>query len=217
MQEKLSSKKIDELIIRYRSGDLEAGETLLERFRPLIGKYLNLFFYGTFNENDRDIMKFLNTCGKGAPNDTATLLKRNLRPFKAEELSNIARLALLQTAKEFMHISGSYKFALYRLIKGLLNLEEMPDMRLDDEDLYGPPPAPEIDLDEEWVSGVTTGEVFSELSPFERLVIKLVYVDKLPESEICHQLRITKEALPIIKANMKAMLAKKLSLEKSLL
>lgn len=47
-------------------------------------------------------------------------------------------------------------------------------------------------IDEQWIFGVTCSEVFECLTPTERYILKLKYIDKLTDVEIAEKLNITK-------------------------
>jgi hypothetical protein len=43
------------------------------------------------------------------------------------------------------------------------------------------------DLDNSWIYGLTCSEAFSELTPFERLILKMSYIDKVSDGEIARK------------------------------
>jgi hypothetical protein len=174
---------IDSLVQKYRDGDIQASETLLEVFRPLIGKYLRLFLSGIYNPNDPDIMKFISMCGSKDLSLTADILKRRLRRCEAEELIQVSKVALLDTAKFHNNIYASYKFVLHGYVMALLADDFIGDL----------PVAREIDteIDAEWVSGVTSGVGFCKLSESQRLLVKMCWHDNIPDVHICRFLGLT--------------------------
>lgn len=186
---KLSSKTIDDLVLSFRSGNREAGEKLITSFAPIIGKYLNLFFHGKYNPKDTDIVKFLQTCGKADIDKTADILRTKLRKYEAEELIHICKVALLDTAKNYVSISGTYKYVLYKYIEVMLKEDfplGMPYMDLSEIELFGAPEnIVEVKIDDKWIKGDSAGEGFSSLSENERKIVKLCWYDKIPDVHIC--------------------------------
>lgn len=68
---------------------------------------------------------------------------------------------------------------------------------------------PELDLD--WIYGISASEVFVSLSPLERLILKMLYVDKIKVKAIAEKLGYTqcaikdkkKRAIELLQQNMK--------------
>jgi len=215
---RLSSKTINDLILKYRSGSIEAAEQLLQCFRPLIGKYLKLFFYGTYDSTDSDICKFLQACGKKDISKTAEIIRTRLRKYEASELVNIAQVALLETAKLYNSVSVSYKFVLHRYLKNML-WEDFPDgmptLELSEED-YSKYKERHCssEIDENWIRGVTTGVGFSELTDSQRFIVKRCYYDNIPDIHVAKELHITVSVLRRQKESIKDILATELNLRK---
>lgn len=212
---RLSSRNIDALIEEYRAGDMNSADKLLQCFRPLIGKYLKLFFYGSFDKEDKDIIKFLEACGKKDVSKTADIIRYRLRRYDAEELINIAQIALLETAKTYSNISASYKYVLHKHLKNML-WEDFPEgmpsidlVTLEEESVR----EHNVEIDEDWVKGVTSGNGFSELSESQRLIVKMCYYDNIPDIHVAHSLQITINDLKRQKEYIKSILAKELNLK----
>jgi len=217
LETRLSSKEIDTLIINYRNGDTEAAEKLLQCFRPLIGKYLNLFFYGTFNRNDADIIKFLEVCGKKDIYRTAEIIRTRLKKYEAEELVAIARASLLEAAKFHDNISGSYRYILRKYLENML-WEDFPDgmptLELSEAELSGyKTKETPVEINNDWIEGSTPGDGFSTLSEFQRLIVKLCYYDNIPDIHIVNQLHISLSELKKTKDQIKNILSKELNLK----
>ena len=217
LKNRRSSKDIDNLVLQYRQGSIEAAEQLLETFSSIIGKYLNLIFYGTFNDNDKDMVAFLNACGKLDIYKTAEIVRYRLRRYEADELINICKIALLDTAKNYVNISGSYKYVLHGYLKNML-WEDFPDgmpvLELSSEDLFGHHlKKDDVEINEDWVKGVTSGDGFSELTEEQRTIVKLSWMDKLPDIHICTKLGITVHYLKTQKEQIKITLAKCLNIK----
>jgi len=196
----LSSKEINDLIARYRDGDMEAAEELLKAFKALMGKYLKLFFSGSYNPNDSDTVKFISTCGSKDLNFTADIIKRRLRKYEASELIHICHIALLETARFHNNIYTSYKYVLHSYIRPLLMedpLDELPVMA-----------EPDVDIDADWVSGVTSGVGFCKLSESQRLLVKMAWHDNIPDVHICRFLNLTATQLLKEKEIIKDLLAR---------
>ena len=214
---RLSSKEIDSLIEAYRSGDLVAADKLLQCFRPLIGKYLKLFFYGDYDPSDQDITKFLEACGKKDIARTAEIVRYRLRRYEAEELIDITQLALLETAKNYNNISSSYKYILHKYLKNMLwedFPEGMPILEVSSTELVGhPSKTPDVEIDSNWVRGLTPGTGFSELSETQRAIVKMCYYDNIPDIHVAHSLNISLSLLKARKEQIKYVLAKELNLK----
>lgn len=218
LKNRLSSKEIDNLVLQYRQGSIEAAEKLLETFSSLIGKYLNLIFYGIFNENDRDIVAFLNACGKLDIHRTAEIIRYRLRKYEAEELIDICKIALLDTAKHYINISGSYKYVLHNYLKNMLwedFPDGMPSIEPTTEDFLGHyMKKADTKIDEEWIKGNTSGAGFSDLTEEQRNIVKLAWIDKLSSEKICKKLSLTLQQLELQKEEIRIILAKRLNIRK---
>jgi DNA-directed RNA polymerase specialized sigma subunit len=70
-----------------------------------------------------------------------------------------------------------------------------------------------VEIDEDWVKGVTSGNGFSELSELQRLIVKMCYYDNIPDIHVAHSLQITINDLKRQKEYIKSILAKELNLK----
>lgn len=188
--------EIDELILRYRSGDSEASEELLIKFEPLLSKYFKLLRTGRYNARDPEIRKFLGMCGKTDIDRTASLLAWRLRRLEREDISQECSVALLETALKYLNISGAYKYVLHRRVMAILK-SDVPEVPYPDtiqmEELVAAPPQ-NVDIDSKWIEG-DTADLFSDLTKEDRLLIKMVWHDYLSEENICKQLEISRGEL----------------------
>lgn len=214
---KASSRHIEDLILQYRSGSVKAAEELLKIFHPLKGKYLKLFFSGSFRQNDQDILKFLQCCGFTKDYNyekAAIILKNRLRCYEAEELTHICDVALLETAKKFVNISGSFKFVLLGYIKDLLGSEiHVVPMELSEKELLGHHlNKVSVPIDSSWINGDTAGDGFCLLSKQQRALIKLLWVDDVPDFHVRKALGLSPQALKEIKNEIKETLSKALNI-----
>ena len=186
LSEKLSTHEINRLVVEYREGDMKAAEKLLEGFKPLMWKYLKLLFSGVFNHDDSDIVKFVSSFGVKNLDDTAYILKRRLRVYDSEELIHVSKVALLETAALRNNIYANYKYVLRDYIAKML-ADDFPE---------GPPPMePDIEIDADWVRGLTSGVGFCRLSDSQRLLVKMAWHDNLPDIHICRFLKLTPRQL----------------------
>jgi hypothetical protein len=210
----LSSKEINELVESYRAGDIIAAEQLLECFKPLIGKYLNVLFHGKYNQNDVSICKFLELCGKIDIARTAEIIKVKLRRYEASELINISKIALLSTAKYYDNITNSYKYVLHSYLKAMLwedHIEE--SVLLEDCALTYFIDRKDVMIDNAWIKGDTSGPGFSLLTEEQRLIVKLCYYDNIPDIHVATRLKLTPYALGKEKEKIKEILAKALNIK----
>lgn len=197
----MSARNIEDLILRFRSGETKAGELLLEQFRPLIGKYMNLFLRGLFKETDADILKFLRCCGFVECQEdfgkVASWLKCRLRNTEKDDIEQACKVALLDTAKRYVNISGAYKFVLLNYIKSLI--DDVPIVYIDMEETDILPPYYQSDevqeLDEDWISGRTAGDGFCLLTRLQREIVLLTHEKKWPDTHIIQKLKLSRSGL----------------------
>lgn len=213
---KLSTKEINRLIQEYRLGDIKAAEDLLTCFKPLIGKFLKVFFSGVFNPSDKDITDFLHACGKIDVHRTAEIMKLRLRKYDAEELINIAKIALLDTAKHYDNISASYKYVLHKYLKSMLWEDfpnGMPTLELDSIHEYPDNRKVDNPIDDQWLAGNTTGPGFSDLTKEQRLLVKMLWEENIPSIHVAMKLGISNHELSKQKDEIKSILSKALNIK----
>jgi RNA polymerase sigma factor (sigma-70 family) len=148
-----------------------------------------------------------------------SVIVESLKVLEDEDLKQDLRLLLLQQAKRYKkedrvfgaYLYHSYRYAVKNYIKKIQKPAEpyihMPkelmriaDDRLKDNDadidvqdsLFAQ--APMIFMDEElgnsWVRGLTCGEEFKELTPLQRMIIKLNYYDGMSDGKIADMMGI---------------------------
>lgn len=66
-------------------------------------------------------------------------------------------------------------------------------------------------VDDNWIAGFTTGELFSYLSPVDRKILKLSYVDKFTDAEIADMFGTCRATINRRKSQSKRILTSKLS------
>lgn len=111
------------------------------------------------------------------------------------------------------YLYNSYKYELYRRIlmmttdplvhRADFNLEYHDENYINDEDILEEPsiyttePVMVIDddLGNSWVRGLTCTEVFEDLSPTERLILKLKYYDNLTDIEISQRMGLHRNTI----------------------
>lgn len=214
-----SARKIEDLILRFRSGDREAGEELIAQFRPLIGKYMNLFLRGIFKDTDADVLKFIKCCGfvesESDYGKIARWLKRKLFNVEKEDIEQACKVALLETARNYVNISGTYKFVLLKYIKCLIDDIPTTYIRMEESDIL-PPYRDKYEtdqLDEDWVSGRTAGDGFSLLTRLQRQIVLYTYEKKWPDSYIMQILNLTRTQLEKEKQAIKNTLQEALNIK----
>lgn len=160
---------IDDLVVSYRSGDMNSGLELIESFRSLIGKYVNLFLKGEYKESDKDIVIFLQSFGSFDISLVAGLIRKRLRIYSANEIIGLCRASILLTAKSYLNISGSYKLVLKEQLNLILR-EDFPE---------GSPPI--VPTEEDLLgknAGYKSSKVYKSLNVLEKRVIEEILINK---------------------------------------
>ena len=189
-----NKNKIDDLIVQYRQGDMDSGLELIETFRSLVGKYVNLFLKGEYKETDKDIVVFLQSFGSFDISLVARLIRKRLRVYSAKEIIGLCRSSVLLTAKSYLNISGSYKIVL----KDQLNLilrEDFPN---------GSPPL--IPTEEDLLGrnvGYRSSKVYKSLDDIEKRVIEEVLINKKDIKEFLLKEKLTPVQYNELVANIK--------------
>ena len=160
---------IDDLVVSYRSGDMNSGLELIESFRSLIGKYVNVFLKGEYKESDKDIVVFLQSFGSFDISLVAGLIRKRLRIYSANEIIGLCRASILLTAKSYLNISGSYKLVLKEQLNLILR-EDFPE---------GSPPI--VPTEEDLLgknAGYKSSKVYKSLNVLEKRVIEEILINK---------------------------------------
>jgi hypothetical protein len=204
-------REIEDLILRYRSGEMAAAEELIATFHPLIGKYMNLLLKGFFRSTDEDILKFLRCCGRvDSVKDyqrIAYYICTSLKQISKEELELTCQVALLETAKKFINIAHSYKFVLLPYIKDMLGDGiSTTVVNLDTHEITEDASVEPEELDALWIQGVTAGLGFSKLTAQQRKIAKLCWELNIPDVHIRSQLGISRTTLQKEKLRIKEVL-----------
>jgi DNA-directed RNA polymerase specialized sigma24 family protein len=142
-----------------------------------------------------------------------------MKVIEDEDLKQELRILFLQQAKRYekknrtfgAYLNNSYRFAVANYIIKLMKMEEpyvkltremlrIADDRLKDDDanvdvqdsIFAKSPMihMEEDLGNSWVRGLTCGEEFKELTPLQRLIIKLNYFDGWSDGRIADKMGI---------------------------
>lgn len=172
-----STEWITPLIERYRQGDESAASELLERFEKYLLKWQRLLLYGRWDQRDAEIRAFLSTLGSLDLNVTAQVISRRLKAYEAADLRQEIKVALLETALRYGSITNYYRHILRKRL-GVLTRDPLvfgfhrPTTLIDLPDQHCAP-APEIN--ESWVSGITCGPGFDQLTAEERKIVQLIY------------------------------------------
>lgn len=187
---------LDDLILQFRSRDIDkalserAALTLISKFQNLSRKYVNLMTTGSFKPKDGLVVVFLTLCssvlGTRNPSTTALVLKSALKGYNREELAHICDVAVLTTAAAKTNIAMNYHYQLWQLIKPMLD-----DCVPLTEDVADVVAVDNVPIDEDWVAGLTCGEIFAGLSPEDRRIIRLLWHQQLPESQVRTMLGLT--------------------------
>lgn len=160
--------------------------------------------------------------------------------FDKEEIENILIQVLLEMATKYKPIDSTPRFQMYlmssyhfRVYHSLIALTKDPLFRsvqdglyFDEENILSydeinenimeiryPTLLTESDtlVDDNWIAGFTTSELFSYLSPVDRKILKLSYVDKLTDAEIADIFGSCRATINRRKSQSKRILIKKLS------
>lgn len=214
-----SSREIEDLVLRFRSGDRQAGEILLEKFKPLIGKYMNIFLKGVFNPQDTDALKFLKCCGVISHSNDYTKIAKNikyqLRNASLEDIEQACKIALLVTATQYVNIAGSYKFVLLEYIRPLMSDVAHVDVDINTLAIqnYEPTYGQARSLDSDWIRGDTAGEGFCLLTAEERQIAIFLWEKHVSDEAICKKFNMSKYELRKIKNKIKATLKEALNIK----
>jgi hypothetical protein len=187
---------LDDLILQFRSRDVDksmserAALTLVSKFQNLTRKYLHLMTTGSFKPKDGLVVVFLTLCssvlGTKNPTATATVLKSALRKYNRDELEHVCNVAVLTTAAARTNIAMNYHYQLWQLVQPMLDdcvplTEDIADAEVVDN----------VPIDEDWVRGLTCGEMFAQMTPEDRRIIRLLWHQQLPESQVRSMLGLT--------------------------
>lgn len=202
---------LDDLVFIFRSRDIdpkkseEAAQILIAKFQNLAAKYVRLFLTGAFNPKDQRLILFLSLCKATTrtsnPQSTAQALRQGLGGVTKDELVHVCDVAILATASKYRHISSNYHFSVFELIEPMLSYTVTLPL-----DLESPKAIDDVPIDADWVEGKTCGALFCELTKSERQIIKLVWAQKLPRTQICGMLGLS----PTMLGEMKTEIATKL-------
>lgn len=199
---------LDDLVLAYRQGNKEAPGDLLTRFSGLSGKYKALLAYGKYS-GDLDGRAFLFMLGKGLPESTAQIISSRVRrAMEPEDISQECDLCILETARRFLNVAGNYRFVLKERLIDILDQELLINTLPEEytlEDAFGDHYRPEVIIDEKWITG-ETADLFAELSPVQRRIVQMVWLEKHNEGVVCNALGLTKDKLQKIKREIKALL-----------
>ncbi|MEW6769966.1 MAG: hypothetical protein AB1330_01050 [Bacillota bacterium] len=188
---------IELLIKSYQEGEPVAGK-IIQRFRPLLSKYMDLL-RGNVNVKDRPTVVFLSLFvaderarkellkGHSSSPFAARVAKsigkaldRCLRDYEDAEIYNELCVALLEMAMRYKYegrsflayLSSSFHFWVYRQLSKLLQ----DFVYYCDVDGYPSPQTPESIIDISWVNESSLPP-FSSLTRFERLLLYKRFVE----------------------------------------
>ena len=219
---------INDLVTRYREGDSKAAEKLLVLFEPLIKKYFSLLWNGRYSERDQDLYVFLGFFNKDR-RQAADLLSQSMRKSEAEDLEQTLKVCLLQTALHYNKISAGFKFivkdAIAKATKDILvhrttvTKDSAPRtsefFNAEAVGVWNTNIDPEKELDSQaFVSQGSDMAGFRDLTPKERDVAKLAFLDKYSNDEIVIKTGLTFRQVKRYRQRIREKISKGLNITK---
>lgn len=221
---------IDELVLKFQSGDESAGEELLKALAPYLIKYSRLLQDGHVNLKDRDTRKFLSLfiadfetrrcLGKAYQSaevrnqayKVASMISQACSYMGPEDIDQEMAAILLTLARRWKkqgkkknfcgYMYNAFRYELHRSVsptlRNPLNNKAEAVIRFDDDeyissgDLIVDNIIPsdtlvmimEEELDNSWIRGITCGDLFTELTPLQRLILRDFYYEGLTDQKI---------------------------------
>lgn len=145
---------------------------------------------------------------------TIGIIQDLFRPFHPDEIEHELLAALLTLAKRYQshgnyfhtYVQRAYRFQLQRQLKNLVDTQlvtthlpyfdescqdELGDFSEDIiESNYYLINEPLDEVNENWINGLTTSDIFHALTKTQRRILKLYYVDDLTDDEIADKLGV---------------------------
>jgi DNA-directed RNA polymerase specialized sigma subunit len=214
-----SNEEINDLISRYREGDEDAASILLKKFRPLIYNYYKLLSSGTYDSEI--IERFLKAISKQSPYKMASIISFVLRNIPREDLWQECVLGFLETIYKYDYVVGRYDLSMRKRVTNLLSQENATVEYPNDRSYYVSQyknhvhfmrQPRDVELDDDWVEG-TTSDLTSELSPQERLVSRMIWIEYQTVEDVCLLLNLTRGEVNKIKDTIKEKLSKSLGIK----
>jgi DNA-binding NarL/FixJ family response regulator len=164
---------LDDLILRYRTGDSRAAEDLLLRFEPYCKKWNRLLIFRRWDGMDSEVAHFLYLLGGSDIHRTLQILDIRLQAYEPEDLRQEVIVSFLDAANRYGHIIRYFRYILkervFRLISDPLVVSCASNTALFEDTI-----APKVcDVDESWVAGITCAEIFLNLSRRDRSILRL--------------------------------------------
>lgn len=191
-----------------------AAHELTLLFSPLFEKYSKIIKENIIDFSDSDSCKFISlfigdnatrrelkgqnisSATKEAAYKVANSIKTALYPLSEEDLINEFIIILLTLAlrhkagKKFCpFLKSSFRYEVARFVSRFMNNPLSTSIELDEtispNIVHAMPedPPPVEELDNNWIYGACS-EIFADLTPLERLIIKLFYIDNCTDIEI---------------------------------
>lgn len=200
-----TNEAINNLILRFREGDSEAGEELLIKFRPLIRKYWTALWLGKVTNYDSELGRFLGFFNKDR-RMAAELLSKSLHRSEVTDLEQILSYALLKTALQYNKISVCYKFVLKEEIANIT--KDVSAHRTTQTWDFNGPPDELGKLSNSYTSVASSNSKsgddmdtfvlegseicgFNSLSRNERIITKMAYYDDMDNKDIATAMNLT--------------------------
>ncbi len=201
---KKSSADLPKIIDDYRKGDVDAGNELLQRFKPFLKKYWCCLWLGKIPDYDPDMFRFLSFFHKDRKT-AAELLAKSIRRNDVEDLNQVLSVTLLKTALRYNVISVGFKYVLKKEISDLT--KDLSTHRTTQHwglwngkgnngglEPHTTPLTAAVQDSESISEFLLEGseiEGFKDLVYKERLLVKLAYIDEFTNEKIAGEMGMT--------------------------
>lgn len=185
------------MVRRFRDGDSEAAQELLDRFQPLIQKAFRFVRHGTVG-SDPIFRGFARVYGDGNPEEGARVIADRLAFIESEELMQEIIVCFLHAARHSGNLQYGFRRDFVRRVGFLLSRRYRDVYYLEELDPNANSRASEdwaIFEERRWVLGETAGALFETLSIAERELLYRLYIRQESMRQIARDLQLSEEAL----------------------
>ncbi len=192
-----SNEVIDELSVRYRSGDTHAGEELLGSFDGYLGKYFRLLRYGSWIRGDPEITKFMHRFRWYRGQDAGGYIRDFVAKLDDDDIKQELVLIFLESVLKPGNITMWFRRLLYRWLNWLRRDVSQNSCCVPDIEGYTTPveEGPCFELDAKWVEGGLVSPPFHKLTPLHRLILMSYYQQGMSHALIAERLGMGRAAV----------------------
>ncbi len=176
---------IDDLVRRFREGDSEAAEQLIQMFQPIIQRAFRFLRYG-YVGNDEIFAGLCKVYGSGKVSEGARIIADRLGTLEDDELIAEIHYCFLLAAHSSSNLQYGFRRNVARRVGHLLARKRRDVIYL--EDIPSDHPSDDNEMEYiNWVMGISASEPFDSLTEEERELLYLRIVLEKPFSYIAER------------------------------